>query len=55
MSFTLKERDAISVHMRMGNMTALSHLMKIGVGKPGVDCDQQKNLAIPFETKDQDY
>ena len=33
MSFTLNERDAISVHMRMGNMIALSYLMKIGVSK----------------------
>ena len=23
--------------------------------KPGVDCDQQKNLAVPFEMKDHDY
>ena len=23
--------------------------------KPVVDCDQQRNLVIPFETKDQDY
>ena len=23
--------------------------------KPGVDCDQQRNLAIPFEMKDDDY
>ena len=23
--------------------------------KQGVDCDQQRNLAIPFETKDHDY
>ena len=23
--------------------------------KPGVDCDQQRNLAIPFETRDDDY
>ena len=30
MSFTLKERDAISVHIRMDNMTALSYLMKMG-------------------------
>ena len=30
MSFTLKERNVISVHIRMGNMTALSYLMKIG-------------------------
>ena len=28
--FTLKERDAISVHICMDNMTALSHLMKMG-------------------------
>ena len=31
----------------------------MGVGgwyrKPGVDCDQQRNLVIPFETKDHDY
>ena len=30
MSFALKERDAISVHIRMDNMTALSYLMKMG-------------------------
>ena len=30
MSFTLNERDAISVHIRMDNMTALSYLMKMG-------------------------
>ena len=30
MSFTLKERDAISVHIRMDNMAALSYLMKMG-------------------------
>ena len=29
MSFTLKERDAISVHIRMGNITALSYLIKM--------------------------
>ena len=29
MSFTLKERDAISVYIRMGNITALSYLMKM--------------------------
>ena len=57
MSFTLKERNGISVHIRMGNMTALSYLMKMGGGyqKPGVDCDQQGNLAIPFEIKNHDY
>ena len=32
MSFTLKERDAISVHIRMENMTALSYLMNRGWG-----------------------
>ena len=26
-----------------------------GYQKPGVDCDQQGNLAIPFEAKDNDY
>ena len=30
MSLTLKERDAISVHIRMNNMAALSYLMKMG-------------------------
>ena len=30
MSFTLKELDAISVHIHMDNTTALSHLMKMG-------------------------
>ena len=29
-AFTLKERDAISVHIRMDNMTALSYLIKMG-------------------------
>ena len=29
-AFTLKERDAISVHIRMDNMTALLYLMKMG-------------------------
>ena len=33
MSFTLNESDAISVHIGMGNMIALSYLMKIGVSK----------------------
>ena len=62
MSFTLKERDAtISVHIPMDNMTALSYLMKMGGGgggeyqKPGVDCNQQGNLAILVEAKDNDY
>ena len=32
-SFTLKERDAISVHICMDNTTALSYLMKMGVSK----------------------
>lgn len=56
MSFILKE-DAISVHIRMGNMTALSYFMKMGEGvkKPGVSCHQERNLAIPFEIKDHDY
>ena len=26
-----------------------------GYQKPGVDCDQQGNLAIPFEIKNHDY
>ena len=26
-----------------------------GYRKPGVDCNQQRNLAIPFKTKDHDY
>ena len=39
----------------MDNMTALSYLMKMGYQKPGVDCDEQRNLAIPFEEKDKDY
>ena len=30
MSFTLKEGDAISIRIRMGIMTVLSYLMKIG-------------------------
>ena len=30
MSFTLKERDAISIHISMDNMTALSYLIKMG-------------------------
>ena len=54
-SFTLKERNAISIIIRMDNMTALSYLMKMGYQKPGVDCDEQRNLAIPFEEKDKDY
>ena len=29
MSFTLNERDAISVHIRLDNMTALSYVMKM--------------------------
>ena len=33
MPFTLKEMDAISVHIRMENMTDLSYLMKMGVLK----------------------
>ena len=32
-SFTLKERDAISVHICMDNTTALSYIMKMGVSK----------------------
>ena len=32
-TFILKERDAISVHIRMDNMTALSYLIKMGVPK----------------------
>ena len=32
-SFTLKERDAISVNICMDNMTALSYLIKMGVPK----------------------
>ena len=56
MSFTLKERDAISVHIRMDSMTTLSYLVKTGgYQKPRVDSDQQRNLTIPFETKDNDY
>ena len=43
-SFTLKERDAISVQIRMDKNQ-----------KQGVDCDQQRNLAILFEVKDNDY
>ena len=30
MSFILKERNAISFHIRMDNMTALSYLMEMG-------------------------
>ena len=33
MSFTLKERDITSVHIRMDDTTALSYLIKIGVPK----------------------
>ena len=33
MSFTLKERDTISVHIRMDNLIALSYLMKMGGNK----------------------
>ena len=58
MSFKLKERDAISAHIRMDNVAALSYLMKMGGGgyqKLGIDCDQQRNLAITFEKKDHDY
>ena len=33
MSFTLKERDAVSVHIRMDNMTVLSYLTKMGLPK----------------------
>ena len=33
MSFTLKERDAISVHICMDNMTTLSYLTKMGSTK----------------------
>ena len=58
----IKERDSISVHIRINKMTALSYLIKIGGGgggaeyqKPGIYWDQQGNLAIPFETKDHDY
>ena len=51
-SFTLKERDAISVHIRVDSMTTLSYLVKTGgYQKPRVDSDQQRNLTIPFERK----
>ena len=30
MLFTILEKDGISVHIRMGKMTVLSHLMKMG-------------------------
>ena len=57
----IKERDSISVHIRINKMTALSYLIKMGGGggaeyqKPAIYWDQQRNLAIPFETKDHDY
>ena len=57
----IKERDSISVHIRINKMTALSYLIKRGGGgaeyqKPAIYWDQQqRNLAIPFETKDHDY
>ena len=61
--FTLKKRDSKSVHIPMDNMTALPYLRpdKTRIWpawpdqKPGVDCDQQRNLAIPFEAKGHDY
>ena len=55
MSFTLKERDAKSVRIRIDNMTVLFILNENwGYHKPGADCCQPRDLAIPFETKEHD-
>ena len=67
MSFTVKERDTISLHICMDKMTALSYLInengRRGRGaeegrenqKPGVDSNEQRNLAIPFEMYGHNY
>ena len=50
MFFTLKERDTISVHIHGQHDRPV---MESGeCHKPEVDCSQQRNLAIPFETND---
>ena len=46
MSFTLKERDAISVNIRMDNMTTLSYLMKM---RWGGGTENQELTAISKE------
>ena len=64
MSFTIQKKEAILVQTCKDNTTALSNLMKTGKGRqegggryqqPGLNLNQQRKLAITFETKNQDF
>ena len=64
MSFTIQKKEAILVQTCKDNTAALSNLMKTGKGRqdggrryqqPGLNLNQQRKLAIIFETKNQDF